>query len=379
MKYMGSKRWMLDNGLGQLLLEQSKGANRIVDLFCGAGSVAWFAAQKTDLPVLATDLQQYAVVLARAVLSRRRPLNPGNIESLWLERARRLRSTSVLWKKSLRLEQKRVTKKEVEKARRLCRKLSSVGPTWSAYGGHYFSPSQALTIDYMIKCLPGKEPEKSVCLAAAVSAASKCIASPGHTAQPFRATGGGIKYLREAWSRDPISMAKKALEDICPRYARTLGDTRVSDAMKVTSRLKPTDLVIIDPPYSSVQYSRFYHVLETIARGKCKAVTGVGRYPPIQERPQSEFSNKGQSRTALERLFRALAKAGATAIITFPAGEASNGLSGRIVINTACKWFDVEKQVVKGRFSTLGGDNHHRKARKASRELILLLQPHKAS
>jgi adenine-specific DNA-methyltransferase len=379
MKYMGSKRWMLENGLGQLLLERSKGANRIVDLFCGAGSVAWYAAEKTRLPVLATDLQQYAVVLARAVLSRRKPLSPRSIEKLWLEHVISFRPTSALWKEAQTLDQETVTERKVEEARTLCQKPSSVGPIWSAYGGHYFSPSQALTFDYMIKFLPRKEPEKSVCLAAAISAASKCAASPGHTAQPFRATGGGMKFLREAWSRDPISMAKRALEDICPRHARTLGDASVNDAMKITSKLKPTDLVVVDPPYSNVQYSRFYHVLETIARGECKSVTGVGRYPPIQERPQSEFSNKGQSRTALERLLRALAKVGATAIITFPAGEASNGLSGRIVINAACKWFDVEKQVVKGRFSTLGGDNHHRKARKASRELILLLQPHKAT
>ena len=44
MKYMGSKRTMLLNGLGTLLKAEMPKHDRVVDLFCGAGSVSWFAA-----------------------------------------------------------------------------------------------------------------------------------------------------------------------------------------------------------------------------------------------------------------------------------------------------------------------------------------------
>lgn len=72
-----------------------------------------------------------------------------------------------------------------------------------------------------------------------------------------------------------------------------------------------------------------------------------------------------------------LAKRGCSAIVTFPAGECSNGLSGKIVAELASQYFHVEKKTVASRFSTLGGNNAHGKARMHVEELILLLHPTK--
>jgi adenine-specific DNA-methyltransferase len=165
------------------------------------------------------------------------------------------------------------------------------------------------------------------------------------------------------------------LQEICPRHANIPGGVLISDAINVASTLCSDDLAIVDPPYSSVQYSRFYHVLETIARGQCDTVEGVGRYPPISERPQSDFSKKSESKQALRKLLETLATVRATVIFTFPAGECSNGLSGKIIIETARTWFDVEEELVKGRFSTLGGNNTNRASREPSNELLLLMHP----
>ena len=55
MKYMGSKRAMLQNGLGDLLDREAAGAHRFVDLFAGSGSVAIHIARKFPIPVLAFD------------------------------------------------------------------------------------------------------------------------------------------------------------------------------------------------------------------------------------------------------------------------------------------------------------------------------------
>ena len=84
----------------------------------------------------------------------------------------------------------------VGRARLLCQRRSRIGPIWNAYGGYYHSPVQALTFDYLLKYLPQREPERSVCLAAAISAASTCSASPGHTAQPFRPSETAGPFLR---------------------------------------------------------------------------------------------------------------------------------------------------------------------------------------
>ena len=63
MKFMGSKRAMLANGLGEIVRSESKQAERFVDLFVGSGAVAWYVAEATATKVLAVDLQEFATVL----------------------------------------------------------------------------------------------------------------------------------------------------------------------------------------------------------------------------------------------------------------------------------------------------------------------------
>jgi len=377
MKYMGSKRSMLQNGLGELICQHAKSATRIVDLFCGAGSVSWFAAEKTIRPVLAVDLQLYAVTLAQAVVARVGPLDHQVLVEQWLHTARRERTKSVYYACAKMLTQVPQSISDlVRRARALCALPSGTGPVWNAYGGHYFSPLQALTFDYLLKCLPDDELARATCHAALISAASKCAASPGHTAQPLQPTTTAEASLRDAWTKDPLAACAQALNTICGRYAHVVGEAIVADALTVARNLNTHDLVIVDPPYSDVQYSRFYHVLETIARGESGLVEGVGRYPDRTLRPQSDFSKRREATRVLEELFTSLAKVGATVIVTFPAGEASNGLSGATVTKLASVSFDIEQKIVKGRFSTLGGKNDSsREARAPSSELLLVMKP----
>ena len=74
-KYMGSKRWQLQNGLGTQLRRVAKPGDRFVDLFSGSGAVSWFAAESLGLAVSAVDLQEYAVLTTAAVIERTKPAN----------------------------------------------------------------------------------------------------------------------------------------------------------------------------------------------------------------------------------------------------------------------------------------------------------------
>jgi hypothetical protein len=95
----------------------------------------------------------------------------------------------------------------------------------------------------------------------------------------------------------------------------------------------------------------------------------------LKHRPQSEFSNKATSKTALSNLLQTVASRGSKAILTFPAGECSNGLSGKLVKEVAKESFRIYERIVSGQFSTMGGTNSTRKARQDSAELILTLVP----
>ncbi len=377
-KYMGSKRSMLRNGLGELLTTLVPKVDNFFDLFCGSGAVAGYVAQKFSIPVCAGDLQQYAVVLAAAQVEQTESFDASLAVEKWL-------SASSNWLKEategfLLPDELPATSASTEawrsavySAREYCSKLPGTFPLARAYGGYYFSPIQALAIDALRKSLP---PEcETPALAALIDAASNCAAAPGHTAQPFSTKESALPHLAQAWSKNIVSASTILLERNAATMAKTRGKAVQSDALALTEELGENDIAFIDPPYSEVQYSRFYHVLEAIAAGTINEVKGIGRYPELQLRPQSQFSLISQSAEAFNDLMIGVAASGAQAIVTFPSGDASNGLSGRLVEEISSQYFHVRTRKISSLFSTLGGNSVSRNARSSATELVLHLEP----
>lgn len=367
MKYMGSKKSMLKNGLGEILLEEAPKANRMFDPFCGSSSVVWFLAEKTDKQIVAGDLQKYSTDLANAMLLRSSPLNNEELKRLedWINLSKSFHETI-----HVNLQFKK-TKKFVFDNRKIS--AGSHFTITNAYGGYYFSLDQALKIDALLFFLPECEPLRSLAISSLIEAASQCVAAPGHTAQPFQPSGNGLIAISEAWKRDPFFYVERILVDLSKRHAKKIGIAKTLNALNLLDTLEDGDFVFLDPPYSGVHYSRFYHVLETIARNSWVDVTGVGRYPSNEKRPKSDFSLRGKSEPALISLFSKIASKNASALITFPADDCSNGLSGTKVKEIAARYFIVKKEIIKGTFSALGGNNENRPARHSSAEMVLLL------
>lgn len=378
MKYMGSKRWMLRNGLGDEIDDRVGKYDRFVDLFCGSAAVSWHVAEKYDIPVLANDLQEFSRALAASVICRTTRLGHHWIDS-WISRATAEAEADPLFPAAQQLELyvagDGISIAELtDNARVLCDRAST--PITSAYGGYYYSPVQAIHFDHLRRQLPARRPHRLAALGALVETASSCAASPGHTAQPFSPNDTAGPYLLQSWSRDVLQNVRRCAELLSGFGARVLGSAIVGDANAVASKLREGDLVFVDPPYSAVHYSRFYHVLETITVGREVSVSGTGRYPPREFRPQSRYSQPSESSPALEQLFTTIADRKCGVLMTFPAGSASNGLSGDQVTDMARKRFEVKKKKkVASRFSTLGGNTRNRDARVNSDELLLSLVP----
>ena len=374
-KYMGSKRWMLQNGLGDAILNRISQHDRFVDLFSGSAAVSWHVASTYCTPVLANDLQEFCRALADAVLCRTRKLGHHWIDT-WIARATSEAQAHPLYSAAKRLdsrsEEAPISDLSAD-ARALCSKAGT--PITAAYGGHYFSPLQAIQLDSLRVCLPPRRPHHHAGLAAVIQTASACAASPGHTAQPFKPTTSAGPFLLHSWSRDVIKRTRVHAGLLSEIGSKQPGVAVTGDANHLASRLGEGDLVFIDPPYSSVHYSRFYHVLETVAHGKPVDVAGVGRYPPRALRPSSSYSLPSESEHAFRELLQIIGARRCGAIVTFPAGLASNGLSGTKVIDLAREWFSVDYVKVKSRFSTLGGNSRNRSARMRSEELLLSLHP----
>jgi adenine-specific DNA methylase len=351
---MGSKKYLLSNGLGKLVVEKANKANRFYDLFSGSSAVVWYAAKRINKKIIAGDIQEYSVILANAVLKRTTQYNTHYLSKNWINKSRK--EFIILIKNGKKLN-------------------GTLNIIQSAYAGYYFSPHQSLIFDLLMKNIPNNEPSKTIAKAALIIAASQCVASPGHTAQPFRPTTKGVRFITEAWHRDPFQYTEKALKNIASQFANKKGEAKLIDANVLAAQVKKGDLVFIDPPYSGVHYSRFYHVLETIARGKRVKVSGEGRYPPKIERPSSKYSMRSFSKEAIKDLIETLAGKEANVIITFPKGKASNGLSGRYIKSIAKEHFRIKQEVVESSFSTLGGNITTRPARQKSNEMILYLEP----
>ena len=372
LKYMGSKRAMLGNGLGEVLGGMVGRHKRFVDLFAGSASVAWHVAGRYPIETWAFDLQRYSAVLAAAVVQRNSPADPVKLWNDWSRRAApRFGAFDAPTSKD-------ISEAFVMKARSWSNQFDKTSLV-NAYAGHYYSPVQAAWIQALRDTVPTKSPNREICLAALVTAASKCAAAPGHTAQPFQPTDTALKYLQISWQRNLCADIQAALAQITPLHAQVVGEAHVGDANKVASQLRHGDLVFIDPPYSAVQYSRFYHVLEAIAVGVTSPVFGVGRYPPLSERPSSQYSQKTTSLAAIQELLTTLAERDVSAIVTFPDHECSNGIDACMIKSAASKIFKVETHRVSSVFSTLGGPasktHGPRLARLSADEMILCMEP----
>lgn len=375
MKYMGSKKWMLSNGLGDVLDVRAPHYHRFVDLFSGTGVVSWHVAERCAIPVLSVDLQSYAAVMAQAIIGRTRRLDPERLVSRWLKPARRAVTRYSGWAAASALAARPVTIRSVSEARGLCQDVGANRLVARSYGGYYFSPVQSLALDALTAHLPDREPDRSVCLATLIQTATRCAASPGHTAQPLSPSASALPFIEAAWARDPVAICAGLLPKLAARYGRRLGKATVADASDIAATLGPDDLVFLDPPYSAAQYSRFYHVLETIARGQCGEVSGDGRYPPPSERPRSVFSLKSEAGPAIVGLLESIGRVRSGVVMTFPQHACSNGVVGEELITVARQWFQVDVKAVATRYSTLGGNNEGRAARRRSLELILSMTP----
>lgn len=374
MKYMGSKRWMLGNGLSETIETRIKNYDRFVDLFCGSSVVSWHVSQNYDVPVVANDLQEFCRVLAASVIHRTSTLGQLWIDR-WISRAANAAQSDQLYDAAqcLQMGRLRPLLKLTNSARSMCSCAST--PITAAYGGHYFSPIQSIYIDYLRKYLPQDRARRSVALGALIEATSQCAAAPGHTAQPFSPTATAGPYLMTSWSLNILDHTQRFATTLAGIASKEMGSAVKGDANQLALHLREGDLVFIDPPYSSVHYSRFYHVLETVANGNEVNVSGIGRYPPPELRPRSRYSIPSKSSIAINELLETIRRRNAGVLITFPAGNASNGLSGRKVLDIAKQWFRVDYTIVRNQSSTLGGNKRNRSARIKSEELLISLTP----
>lgn len=376
---MGSKSSMLRGELGSQIASLAPLAGRFVDLFSGSGSVAKHVALSTDLPVHPVDLMKFSAVLTGATINRVQAVDPKKLYASWSTRALRYSEELSSVEAHAREFDDPQDGAMVKAARVYCSSSLPSAFIWTHYGGHYFSPTQALHLSALQATLPKRDPHRIIALASLLRTASRASASPGHTAQPFQPTERLLPHLRAAWRVDIFADVHHQLAALAPFPARTKGLATVGDSIEFArTQVRQGDLVFCDPPYSEAQYSRFYHVLEGIARGGWAQISGAGRAPQTELRPSSQFSLKTGAANATASLIGHLARTSCTVLWTYPEGERSNGLTVDHIRREALRHFRVSETLIPMRHSTLGEskENHeNRHGRRELQEVLLLMSP----
>ena len=165
------------------------------------------------------------------------------------------------------------------------------------------------------------------CVLAICRALAALSNSTGHFAQYLTARPDNIARIISKRRRCAWDYWVQALRDMRPRGTsswRNRNKVFHGDANLVLDQIhlqggRPA-IVYADPPYTSDQYSRYYHLLDTAVLYDYPASSGKGQYRG--DRFTSKFSLKTKVRKEFEELIEKAAKIRSSLIVSYP----SNGL-----------------------------------------------------
>ena len=212
------------------------------------------------------------------------------------------------------------------------------------FGGRYFSWEQAVDLDALLAQIHFVDrPYRDFYLAVALVVASDAVNTVGkHFAQPIKlrdARGFPKRHLVKQTLRDRAVSVFDSYGACCEslaRLRRTRGRHRAvrSDYLDfLESDSTPFAAVYADPPYTRDHYSRYYHVLETMAlrdepevattKIRSNGVPRLSRGIYRLERHQSPFCIPTKAPGAFEHLFGAVAKRKIPLVLSYSPYEAS--------------------------------------------------------
>ena len=353
---MGTKRFLAAPVSG--LIAQLPGNGRVVDLFCGTGAVT--AGLKDIASVVMNDASAFLGPLLRTRFSSDSRVAPHRLanalrpefkirrDQLEDEFADRLRSESKALKSgrlALNEYMESVAHVGNDDAMKTVSRLASRRTGRGKYclmtiyfSGGYVSTRQAIALD-ALRCAIDRKLEESQevdqTLAALTVTLDRVLNSPGHSAQFLRPnTETAFHRICAVWTRDVWTAFLNALSDLAPHGDpewRFKNEYRQSDALDLVrdQSIQQLRAVYADPPYTKDQYSRYYHVYETLYLYDFPSSAGRGRYR--DDRFSSSFSSLLDVEAAFRSLFSDTAARSVPVVLSYP----PDGLLSRRGLDTA--------------------------------------------
>ncbi len=390
MRYMGTKHALA--GQVARVIGELRPEKPVIDLFCGMCAVAG-AISPSGRSVWGNDVQAYAELVARCMIANdRQAPDPAAVMRFLLHDATQNASSllerfaadvhaerTVLADPSLSAyraladgwthaandpgvaqEVARLAEDPTAAPYRLCTLTFAWG---------YFGIEQAIWIDSVRWAIDRAAADSRIdsqqrdwLVLALVQVSSRLCATTGHTAQYIRAhTPQGLARVVQQRRRNVCATMVNQLANLRPfGTARWRASNRVirRDALELWPVLADVGLTgavcYADPPYTKNQYSRFYHVLETLTRYDYPEAAGSGRYRP--DRFRTPFSTRTGVVQAFHDLCVGVASLDAVLVLSYPEDGMLTRYRGAHAADLLREHFDTVRTVVDQRavHSSLG-------------------------
>lgn len=205
------------------------------------------------------------------------------------------------------------------------------------YAGGYFGLRQAIEIDSIryaidirLKVRRITREQHRWLLIALCQAASKVANTTGHFAQYLKVKSNNVARLARQRERSVYDEWLDCIDEMKPigtRHWRQGNVVTKTDAISLLKKMAKKDsklpsIIYADPPYTDDQYSRYYHLYETLILYDYPTSAGIGRYRP--DRFVSPFSSKQSIQAQMSLLVEGVANLGSDLVVSYP----NNGLLG---------------------------------------------------
>ena len=307
----------------------------ICDIFSGSGSVGSFL--KDNHPIIANDAELYSSIISSALLNMPTSSELTKTKNSFLVGIEaNLKSQLVKHKETIANERNLLACGNTDE---LINFYNSFPTIWNGidksinhttlknkneynlflyyYSGTYFGIEQSICIDSIIKTIheaKSKEAQNILFTCLFHSMKETVFSKDGHMAQPLNIKKNSARHLKQrnkdvlVYFYDKLNEFVSASSDIIDTNKHKVYNLDLSDLLNTEDfKKQPIKLIYADPPYTDMQYSRYYHLLNiavqysypapTISRGKFTK----GLY--TEGRNQSDLSKKSTAKHRLQKLF----------------------------------------------------------------------------
>lgn len=284
-RYMGNKNKLLDFIIPEILKHSSKD-DEICELMAGTNCISYALKDKRQL--LTNDIQYYSYIISNALIKNN----------------------------SYRIDEN-VARNDLED--NFLKNMNSHLFNFfeSNYSNTYFSANQCIEIDSIRYAINSIEKYELKCLylVALMNAMCICEATSGHFAQYLPSSHPRLNKIKNKsiWA-EFLKKCNDFRTLVLSKYDNSCYNLNYNELIELPE-FEKIKLVYIDPPYTGEQYSRFYHVLETICKYDNPTLEFKGLYRT--DRFTSPFSLRTKAFNEFENLFSKLSNKNKKIILSY--------------------------------------------------------------